>query len=515
MNLEGFEEHPIEEGSKRGWILHPILFAIYPIARLYEVSQTMASATELVWPVAVSVGVTLLLWFISAKLLKSSARGAGVASALIVMFFAYDSVRVMLPEGTSVAVVTGTWLLVTIGLAFLAGYKWARRPTAFLNVTSVLLLANLGWGIASDMHLGFTQVAKWSRYFGKTSAGRPDIYYIILDGYGRSDALQKYVGLDNSSFVANLKSQGFYIADKGHSNYCQTEQSLSSSLNMDFLPNVVGDISPDSTDREPLDQLIDRNRVSLLLKEQGYRYVSITTGFPPIHPASADLHIPKSLKVSRFDSALLDASPIGKSSDVIDALRENRRGLILSAINNLPKVADDYDEPCFIFVHILAPHPPFVFAADGTPANQPRMPFAYADGDDYVRLGGTPEAYQTGYVGQAAYVSKLVSGAVEKILALPGPKPIVIVQGDHGSKSHFKQNNLLQTDPNEVFSNLNAYYVPKAVRDELYPSITPVNTFRTVLRVMFKEKLPNLPDRSYYSKWDTPYQFTEVTSQLK
>lgn len=474
----------------------------------------MASIRELGLPVTICLAVTAILWFVFAKALKSNARGAAVASALIVMFFAYDSVRVMLPTGTSDAWVVSAWVLISVGLAFLAGYKWSRPPTAFLNVTGVLLLALFGWGIASDLHLAFTRASKWSTFFGKTRPGRPDIYYIVLDGYGRSDALQKYVGLDNSSFISDLKAKGFYVADKGHSNYCQTEQSLSSSLNMDFLPNVVSRVDPASTDRDPLDQAIDRNRVATFLKERGYRYVSITTGFPPIHPDSADLHIPKSLKVTRFESALLDASPIGKSSDVVDALRENRRGLILSAIDKLPKVADEYEEPCFIFVHILAPHPPFVFAADGTPAIQPKMPFAYADGDDYVRLGGTPKAYESGYAGQATYISKLVDNTVEKILALPGPKPIIVLQGDHGSKSHFKQNSLEETDPNEVFSNLNAYFVPKDVLGQLYPSITPVNSFRTMLRVMFKAKLPNLPDRSYYSKWDAPYQFTDVTDKL-
>jgi hypothetical protein len=67
---------------------------------------------------------------------------------------------------------------------------------------------------------------------------------------------------------------------------------------------------------------------------------------------------------------------------------------------------------------------------------------------------------------------------------------------------------------NEVFPILAAYRVPDDIRKSLYPSITPVNSFRIVLSALFGEDLPKLPDRSYYSTWEKPTAFTDITAEL-
>ena len=55
----------------------------------------------------------------------------------------------------------------------------------------------------------------------------PDIYYIVLDGYGRQDVLQSIYGIDNQEFMDFLVSNGFYIADNASSNYMGTAHSMS------------------------------------------------------------------------------------------------------------------------------------------------------------------------------------------------------------------------------------------------------------------------------------------------
>jgi hypothetical protein len=66
----------------------------------------------------------------------------------------------------------------------------------------------------------------------------PDIYYIILDGYGRADMLQALYGFDNSMFVNALEQRGFVVASESQSNYHRTLLSLSSSLNMQYLDRM-------------------------------------------------------------------------------------------------------------------------------------------------------------------------------------------------------------------------------------------------------------------------------------
>ena len=48
---------------------------------------------------------------------------------------------------------------------------------------------------------------------------RPDIYYIILDGYARQDTLKEFYKYDNSAFMDGLAARGFYVAAESRSNY--------------------------------------------------------------------------------------------------------------------------------------------------------------------------------------------------------------------------------------------------------------------------------------------------------
>ena len=123
--------------------------------------------------------------------------------------------------------------------------------------------------------------------------------------------------------------------------------------------------------------------------------------------------------------------------------------------------------------------------------------------------------YKRGYSGQAQYIADQVITTVDQILADADHQPIIVIQSDHGPKMLLNQSELAKTDVTESFPILNAYLVPDSVRKELYPSITPVNTFRTILRTLFKDDLPNLPDRSWYSPYGRPLEFTEVTDRLK
>lgn len=57
---------------------------------------------------------------------------------------------------------------------------------------------------------------------------------------------------------------------------------------------------------------------------------------------------------------------------------------------------------------------------------------------------------------------------------------------------------------------LNAYYLPEG--EGLYPSISPVNSFRLVFNTYFQADYSLLDDRSYFSSYNTPYDFQEITN---
>ena len=63
-------------------------------------------------------------------------------------------------------------------------------------------------------------------------------------------------------------------------------------------------------------------------------------------------------------------------------------------------------------------------------------------------------------------------------------------------------------------SILNVYCFPDQDYDGLNPGMTPVNTFRVVLNQYLGNDYDLLEDASYYSSYDRPYAFVDVTEQL-
>jgi hypothetical protein len=104
--------------------------------------------------------------------------------------------------------------------------------------------------------------------------------------------------------------------------------------------------------------------------------------------------------------------------------------------------------------------------------------------------------------------------AIDSLLAQSETPPIILLQGDHGPKG-FSDDNIEVNNFTENFAILNAYYFHDGNYSDLYPSISPVNSFRVVLNQYFDTDYPVLEDRSYFSDVVRPFDFRHVTEQVK
>ena len=508
---------------------HPILFALFPALSLYSLNTALVPVTDVPIPLLLIVGCTCVLWGFLSLILRSGSRGAIGASVGVVTFFSYGHIWNIIQRIPSLSGqlrlrsdLFTYWVMLFVVVVVLGCWKWKRLPaiTSGMNVGGIILV---GFPLVSILASWFTAwrgtpIAEISSH--KTNlkvTDRPDIYYVILDGYGRTDSLKRVIGYDDDWFIKGLEDRGFYIAKEGRSNYCQTELSLSSSLNLDYLPDILPDMKPTWDDRKILDRLIDRNQVSNYLKKLGYRYEAITTGFPSVRPYSADLWNHTVEGMSYYAGVLFLEMPVSTSESFTgESQFVSRRQMIEKAFYDLATATSGGTQPRFIFRHILAPHPPFVFGPNGEPVHPPRkMGFTYVDGSDFFDNGGTAEQYKRGYADQATYISKRVLQTIDLIIKNSPKPPIIIFQGDHGSKLRLNQQFLEKTDVNECFPNLNALYVPPQIRANLYPGMSPVNSFRMIFNGLFQDNFERLPDRSYYSGWLTPFSFEDVTKRIK
>jgi hypothetical protein len=169
-----------------------------------------------------------------------------------------------------------------------------------------------------------------------------------------------------------------------------------------------------------------------------------------------------------------------------------------------------------VFAHILCPHLPFAFDENGGAVRAGASKGQVIFDDTLVRVGeANREGLVKAYRNQVRYANRRIEKAIADILARSSRPPIIILQSDHGSEMTLDPSHPSAEGIRERMSILNAYYVPQSIRARLYPSISPVNTFRLVLGQYFSEVGGLLADDSYYSTWETPYTFIPVNSILR
>jgi hypothetical protein len=495
---------------KRTFPFHPVVIAAYPVLALFGVNASSIPLGDLWRPLGIAVAVGVVLLLLGAGIFRSWERGAFVATLVAIALWIIQPLE---SQFTLLGLGTAALCASVPVLAILIATRKSAPPTRFLNLAGVVLaVLTLGQiALAYSSRIARLPIPIASSSHDRAKA-EPNVYYIILDGYGRSDTVKRTVGLDNSEFISGLKSRGFYVADKSRSNYCQTAISLGSSLNFTMIPDLVGKLDPQSSDRELLYELVQDDEALKIYSKAGYSTAAITTGFQGLDHYKCDLPYPGPQIYSVFETAVLNKTPLANSDRVVGSMFDARRRTLQAAFDNMVTLATRAVKPRFIIAHVLAPHPPFVFGPNGEPRRN--GPFGFWDGSDYMEFVGTPKSYAKGYRDQATYLGKMVLAMVDKVVAASPTPPVIILQGDHGSKHNLSQNSLEKTDLQECFSNLTAVYGPQDLQKQMYPTITPVNLLRIATNYVTGSKLPAKPDRSYFSPFSFPYRFTDVTDRL-
>jgi hypothetical protein len=499
---------------KRPAAFHPPLFALHAPLALYAANVSLIPWQDTVLPMAAAAGIGLALWGALWLALRDGLRSAAAASVLIYLFSAFS----LFGDFTGVGPLA-SWAIAAVPLAVAVAWKSRiNAPMAvFFNIagTGMCALAALAifsahWGIRAEL-AKLPRPLPGSR--SDASAERPDIFYIVLDGYGRTDVFERLYGFSDSGFTHGLSKLGFYVAKDARANYCQTELSMASALNMRPVEELVSAERTAPQIRAVLDDAIDDSAVARTLKQKGYRYIALTTGFPALRFRTADVRLERDAASSLYLDALMAKTPLAPAARDQISQFDRRRKFLRSGFENLRQFAQPAPQPKFVVMHVLAPHPPFVFGPNGEPV-RPKGGFGFYDGSHFMQMVGDVEAYREGYRGQARHIAQLTFQAIKQLVNVKGADPIILIQGDHGPKSALDQDSLERTDVTEAFPILAAYRVPDSVRPKLYPGITPINSFRLILRELWGEDFPPLPDRSHYSPWEAPLRLTDVTDRL-
>ena len=514
---------PREGGPAVLFPFHPFLFAAASVLALYASNVKEAALLDVAPVLGAVLGFTLLVFLAMGLVL----RGFGSRTALLAMIIVIGclfSVRIVswlgtLGGGMPSWVAGGAFALVLAATFITIACTRAdlRLPHSILNgialvmvVTPVAQIAWYEWQHARpDPPIGDTEPA------ATLADARPDIFYLVFDRYASARTLDRYFGIDTLPITTFLEKRGFYVAAGSHANYLKTGHSLASTFQMDYLDALSEGQGRRSSDWDPIYAMLDENRVTRLLKSAGYHHVQVGSWWSPTQDnPHADLNPQFGFRefaaIYARDTGLhLLLSLIVPATPYTQSLRWDygQCQRVPWQIEQIKKAAREGPSPTFVFGHILLPHEPFVFDAQGRCLSE---------------AAATARGRVKGYVDQVLYANKVIEDLVVTLQEGRKNPPVIMIQGDEGpfpetDVGHDRSWREATHDELQIkMGIMNAYYFPDLDYDLLYPTITPVNSFRVVLTKYFGTQLDRLPDRIYgFPDIFHLYDFFDITHLVR
>lgn len=498
-------------------LIHPFLFSTYPVLLLFARNIRHVSLPEIIIPLGVVVGFSSLLFVVLIWTLGNAVK-AGILVSIFLMFFfsyryLYDGLDMLIPVNDLY------FLPILYLLFFLAVYSVLKTNrdlhtlTNFLNVvimTMVLItLVNVGSYLINSGTTSAQDVSELpSSTLGEESTSR-DIYYIILERYGSGETLESVYDFNNEEFLNYLSKNGFYVATKSRVNYPKTAHSLASSLNLEYI-NYMKDEVKQPDDWKPILNKLEDYKVWRFLKDKGYDFVHLGGWWEPTRTNEfADVSmsfgaIPEFSDVLAVTTIIhpviswLNIPPFGRKTRCKNSRKR------FDTLSRIPEM----EGPTFTFAHMFVTHEPFKFDENGQCLSEKQL---------------SSNTANENYVNQVIFANRKVEQLIDELLAQYNSEnlPIVIIQADEGpfperyreNEDNFDwKNEATDQELRQKMRILNAYHLPDVDKSVLYPTITPVNTFRLIFNQYFETDLSLLPDRSYaFPDNSKLYDFFEIT----
>ena len=504
---------------------HPLLAPIGPLLLLKADSTDITPISVMTWSLAVSLGTVILAWA-ALWLVSRNVRASALGVTLLTFASFLDIIPARVPTGLGFSLSPLFWMVVTVELVrIVRSRSTLAGVTVFANMLVVIsttmafanIVATEFAGRSPRVKLALRQLDPTARTEASTGT-LPDVYLLVLDAYGRADVIRDLYGFENS-LLPVLKSSGFFVADEAASNYAQTAESLASSLNLEYLPELV-DADPTDTSRKPLRTLIANNRVFNAFRERGYVIVRYASEYSMLQAEPGEVGRRPPFFLTDLEYGIYDATPLPRVFALAGltpswGAHQVRRRHVNWTLDRLAEGCDRRDpKPTMTFAHLLVPHPPFVFASDGG-YPRTRMPASLSDGADWqAKAVGLGERYEDAYIESLQFINRRVQEVLQGILARAERPTIIVIQGDHGPRAQLVWSDMDESCMRERLGILLAIRFPDGNYSALHSRLTPVNAMRAILNSALGLELGSLPDRSYFSVPGQPYVFRDVTDQV-
>jgi hypothetical protein len=488
----------------------PILVAVYPALFHFSNNAGLALWSDL-WRLSlVFFGVAIIIYALACVLVRGSPVQAGIAAAVFMVFFhtygiAFRQLRALDAVRIEHFTLLPVYILLGIQVTFLTARLASRRSIdvwrAGVAILGVLIAYN------SIRITAFQLPSTPSKTNGLSAVSTPprltpdqypDIYFLVFDEMAGFEAMRQYWHTNSvDAFAAFLESHGFYVAEQSHGNSISTPHLLAQRLNFEVYP------PPDKSKIRQYEQASSNARIFQYMSSLGYTTVGFDEsrsafGFPA-GPALAVKYLyenpsgaaatPRLTDLDDFmlmvagNTMLRPVTDRGGSVPDVDSvggqitfLPDHAR-MVSFTMRKIPAL-HDVPSPKFVYMHLMLPHFPFTFKADGSLV----LPSGRGDWSNYL--------------GNYQYTMVLIEGLVSDILTAADAEhlPVIIIQSDHGARNNDYGKGVMADYPNEYKTLIvNAMRLPGCDQSALTQDMNPINTLPIVLNCYFDAAIPLVP----------------------
>jgi hypothetical protein len=511
---------PITFGRILKVVLFILLVGLFPLIALWKANLGQLPASVVLMPSLVTIVIILIIYGIWLAITRSFEKAALLTGVFSVFALTFGHVYNLVAQKMIFGISIGFMKLLLVYLILFITISVVLLKIG-INNYSFLLYADILAGILICFNLVpiiffYIQSSQGDSTHVTTNSNKSegttksDIYYIVLDSYARDDVLSEVIGYDNSDFLIALRERGFFIPKCPYSNYDNTMDTIASVLNAQYLDALGISLKSLDVATGTKTNLILHSKIFQDFKNFGYEIVTGRGFTSSLDILTSDIYlnykknqgIYDELAQQQFNGLYADTTILRVltelSRDNAEAYswipywlagnRENnvelnqaifwfnQNNYMFDSLEKIPRTPGNY----FVYAHIIAPHFPFVYRADGS--------FNYPpDSNDLKILNAE----------MITYINKQVLELVDVLQKKSSIPPIIIIQADHGLH--------VLTTGMDLHKILSAYYLPGTVSTRPYDTITPVNDFRLLLKDYFDPTMNLLPD-TLWVKFTNDYE---------
>lgn len=437
-----------------------------------------------------------------------------------------------------------TFLIINIIGRIIKQHKWSLE--VFANAIFITVFVAF---IFLLIPISRTLIIEWPQFFYRPAQisvhmtvpkNKPDIYYIVLDRYTSDNVLQNQFGFNNTGFNQFLKNNNFSVNSKAFSNYPYTTMSIASTMNANYNSDIVQKFGSSPLQiLEPYHDAIRYASVTEKLKSLGYSYYQLGTWYETDNKAPlADYNYQPEGQLTIFNHIFtLNTFAKMKFTNSLyyqfarHGIRIGRFNLFsyssisesdatTAKLTQLSDIADQQAGSKFIFAHILVPHDPYYFNADGS--------ISSTHNSDNIG-----EPIKQKYLGQVKFINSEIQALISHIRQKSDNKAVIVLQSDEGpypaqlSGQNFNSTAVgdemdstdMRTWPDQdlkmKYGILAAYNIPGAKQADL-DQANSVNIFRVIFNTYFDANMPYLTECNYAfpDGRSQPFIYSDITARL-